>query len=99
VRVTAKRLDIFIYPFQSCGYVQNSLITGSGIFLPRKITQKQISQESQSVIICYDDYVVLPSQVATILVPGASGTHDEATAMVVKHDGSPTLIRGWRPNI
>ncbi len=47
----------------------------------------------------HHDNIVLPSEVAAILVPGASGPPDEATAVVIEHDGPPMVIHGGRPNV
>jgi hypothetical protein len=36
---------------------------------------------------------------AAVLVPAASGPYDEATAVVVEHDRTPTMIHSRRPDI
>ena len=99
MRIAAKRLDIFVYPLQGRGNVEYSLIAGSRILLAGQVSQEQISQESQAVIVRHDHHIVFAGEVAAILVPGASRPHDEATAMVIEHDGTPALIHRGRPNI
>jgi hypothetical protein len=47
----------------------------------------------------FKDNIVLPGEVVAILVPGASRSHDEAAAVVIEHDGAPTLVHGGRPNV
>ena len=51
------------------------------------------------MVTCHDDNIVLPGDVAAILVPGAPRPHDKATAVVIEHDRAPTLISGGRPNV
>ena len=75
------------------------MIAGSGILLAGKVSQEQISQKSQAVIACHDHHIVFAGEVAAILVPGASGSDDEATAVVVEHDRTPALVHRGRPNI
>src|SRR6516162_202427 len=58
-----------------------------------------MSEESQTVIARYDDNVILASEVASILVPGASGPYREAAPVVVKHHRTTTMIDCGRPNV
>src|SRR5579872_1578551 len=44
-------------------------------------------------------HIVLPSEIASVLVPGAPGSHYKAPTVVVKHDRAPTLIRGGCPYV
>ena len=99
MRIAAKRLDIFVHPLQSCSNIKDSLIAGSGILLARQVSQEQVSQESQAVIVGHDHHIVFPGEVAAILVPRASRSDDEAAAVVIEHDRPPALIHSGRPNI
>ena len=92
VRIAAKRLDIRVYPLQGGSNVKDALIAGGGILFAREIRQEEISQKSQAVIACHHHNVVFSGEVAAVLVPAASGPYDEATAVVVEHDRTPTMI-------
>src|SRR5215471_2061737 len=51
------------------------------------------------MIACHNNNVVLSSDVAAILIPSASRPYREATAVVIKHHGSTTMIVCRRPNV
>src|SRR5712692_6918335 len=74
-------------------------IAGTDILFAGKVSQEQISQESQTMISCHDDNIVLSSEIAAILVPSASGSNYESTSMVVEHNGATTVIDCRRPNV
>src|SRR4029077_3407854 len=99
VRISAKRLYVFMYPLQRCGDVKNPLVARSGVLFTCKICQEQIAQKSEAVVACNHNHIVFARDVTSILVPAACGSDHKTAAMVVEHHRPSAVVYSRSPDI